>query len=51
MDSNYPYNYHLGNVYGMNLNAYFLTRAGKTSFGAEMRSEGVRSTSLGKRVI
>ncbi|MCD8166219.1 MAG: TonB-dependent receptor plug domain-containing protein [Bacteroides sp.] len=50
VDSNHPYNYHLGHVYGINLNAYFHTRAGKTSFGAEMRSEGVRSTSLGKEL-
>ncbi|MDR0973877.1 MAG: TonB-dependent receptor [Prevotellaceae bacterium] len=41
-------NFHLTDVYGANLNAYFHSRLGKTSFGAELRNEGILSSSLGK---
>lgn len=41
-------NFHLSDVYGMNLNAHFKTLLGKTAFGAELRSEGILSTTLGK---
>lgn len=42
-----PYNYHRTNVYGVNINAYFESLLGKTSFGSEMRNEGIESTTLG----
>lgn len=41
-------NFHLTDVYGMNLNASFSSRLGKTAFGAEFRNEGILSTKLGK---
>lgn len=41
-------NFHRTDVYGANLNAYFSTVAGKTSFGVEVRNEGIFSTSLGR---
>ncbi|MCD8318902.1 MAG: TonB-dependent receptor [Paraprevotella sp.] len=41
-------NFHRTDVYGLNLNAYFTTVLGKTSFGMEARSEGIFSTSLGR---
>lgn len=41
-------NFHRTDVYGINLNAYFTTKAGKTSLGAEFRNEGILSTSLGQ---
>lgn len=41
------FNYHRTDVYGLNLNSWFETALGKTSFGAEMRNEGVVSTTLG----
>ncbi|MDR3118396.1 MAG: TonB-dependent receptor [Mediterranea sp.] len=41
-------NFHLVDVYGANLNAYFNTILGKTAFGAEFRNEGILSTNLGK---
>ena len=41
-------NFHRTDVYGLNLNAYFTTRLGKTAFGVEMRNEGILSTSLGR---
>ncbi|MBP8776591.1 MAG: TonB-dependent receptor [Bacteroidaceae bacterium] len=43
-----PYNYHRTDVYGLNLNSYFTNLLGKTSFGAEMRYEGILSTKLGE---
>jgi len=43
-----PYNYHRTDVYGLNLNSYFTNVLGKTSFGAEMRYEGILSTKLGE---
>ena len=41
------YNYHQMDTYGVNLNTYFTTSLGKTSFGAEFRNEGIISTLLG----
>lgn len=41
-------NFHRTDVYGININAYFKTRWGKTSFGMETRNEGILSTSLGR---
>ena len=42
------HNYHLTDVYGSNLNAWFASPIGKTAFGADFRSENIRSTVLGK---
>ncbi|NDV57778.1 TonB-dependent siderophore receptor [Bacteroides sp. 519] len=47
-DTNTSENFHLNDVYGANLNAYFNTKLGKTAFGAEFRNEGILSTNLGK---
>jgi len=41
-------NFHLCDVYGVNLGAWIETKAGKTAFGAEMRSENIISSNLGK---
>lgn len=41
-------NFHRTDVYGMNLNAYFTSFLGKTSFGMEARNEGILSTALGR---
>jgi vitamin B12 transporter len=46
--SNTGENFHRTDVYGINMNAYFSTILGKTSFGAELRNEGILSTNLGK---
>lgn len=43
-----PFNHHRTDVYGVNLNSYVQTVIGKTAFGAEMRNEGVISTTLGE---
>jgi len=42
------HNYHLTDVFGSNLNAWFFSRFGKTAFGAEIRTENVWSNVLGK---
>lgn len=42
------HNYHLTDVYGSNLNSWFLSSWGKTALGADFRSENIRSTVLGK---
>ncbi len=42
------HNYHLTDVYGTNLNAWFTSSLGKTAFGADFRSENIWSTVLGK---
>ena len=42
------HNYHLTDVYGSMLNAWFSSRLGKTSVGADFRSENILSTVLGK---
>lgn len=41
-------NFHLCDVYGVNLGAWIETKVGKTAFGAEMRSENILSSNLGK---
>lgn len=42
------HNYHLTDVYGSNLNAWFSSKFGKTAFGADFRSENIWSNVLGK---
>ncbi|MEI8112281.1 MAG: TonB-dependent receptor [Bacteroidia bacterium] len=42
------HNYHLTDVFGSNLNAWFESRFGKTAFGAEIRSENIWSNVLGE---
>jgi vitamin B12 transporter len=42
------HNYHLTDVFGSNLNAWFESAFGKTAFGAEIRTENVWSNVLGK---
>ncbi len=42
------HNYHLTDVFGSNLNAWFASRFGKTAFGAEIRSENIWSNVLGE---
>lgn len=41
-------NFHSCDVYGVNLGAWIETKIGKTAFGAEMRSENIISSNLGK---
>ncbi len=41
------HNYHLTDVFGSNLNAWFASKYGKTAFGAEIRTENVWSNVLG----
>ncbi len=42
------HNYHLTDVFGSNLNAWFESKFGKTAFGAEIRTENVWSNVLGE---
>ncbi len=49
-DRDIPFNYHLSDVYGVNLNSYVVTRMGKTAFGAEMKNEHIVSTTLGNEL-
>ena len=42
------FNYNRCNVYGVNLNSYFDWAAGRTAFGAEIRSEDLVSGNLGE---
>jgi len=42
------HNYHLTDIYGSNLNAWFISPFGKTAFGTDFRSENIWSTVLGK---
>jgi len=44
----YPFNYHVTNVAGFGLSSEIDTRLGRTSFGGEIRHEGIRSTNLGE---
>jgi vitamin B12 transporter len=44
------HNYHLTDVFGSNLNAWFSSRFGKTAFGAEVRSENIWSNVLGEAI-
>ncbi len=41
------HNYHLTDIYGTNLNAWFASSLGKTAFGADFRSENILSNVLG----
>lgn len=41
-------NFHMTDVYGASLNAHTDWTAGTTSFGAEIRNEGIHSTNLGR---
>lgn len=41
------HNYHLTDVFGLNVNSWFRSLIGKTSFGAELRSENIWSNVLG----
>jgi len=41
------HNYHLTDVFGSNLNAWFSSKFGKTAFGADLRSENIWSNVLG----
>jgi len=43
-----PFNYHRTDVLGANIGGWFDWSLGKTAFGAEYRSEGVVSTTLGE---
>ena len=42
------YNYNRTNVFGLNLNSYFDWKAGRTTFGAELRNEDIISSNLGE---
>jgi iron complex outermembrane receptor protein len=42
------HNYHLTDVFGSNVNAWFESKFGKTAFGAEIRTENVWSNVLGE---
>lgn len=44
------HNYHLTDVFGSNLNAWFSSDWGKTAFGAEFRSENIWSNVLGENM-
>lgn len=44
------HNYHLTDVFGLNLNSWFASCFGKTAFGSEIRSENVWSNVLGKTI-
>lgn len=49
-ESKVPYNHHRTDVYGANLNLQYTSQLGITSFGAEIRNEGILSTVLGKEM-
>lgn len=49
-NSGIPYNYHKSDIYGANLNIQYSSTIGITSFGGELRNEGIQSTVLGKLV-
>jgi iron complex outermembrane receptor protein len=44
----YPFNYHLTNVYGVNLNSHFDWLLGRTALGVEVRNEDLVSGNLGE---
>lgn len=46
--STFGENFHISDVYGLKLGGYLDWKAGKTAFAAEIRHEGILSTSLGK---
>ena len=43
-----PFNFHQSDVFGLNLNNEVSSILGRTSFGAELRNEGILSTALGE---
>lgn len=43
------HNFHLTDVFGLNINSWFISILGKTSFGAELRSENIWSNVLGDK--
>lgn len=47
-ESAVPFNYHRTDVVGLNLSGWYDWSLGKTAFGAELRSEGIVSTTLGE---
>lgn len=47
-DSPLGENYHQVDTWATSINSWFESKLGKTSFGVEMRSEGIYSTKLGK---
>ena len=47
-EENIPYNYHRTDVTGMNINAFFDWRWGRTAVGAEFRNEDIVSGNLGE---
>ena len=47
-ESRVPFNYHNTNVLGANLGGWFSSPLGRTAFGAELRREGIMSTTLGE---
>lgn len=42
------HNYHLTDVYGININSHFTTSFGKIALGAELRTENILSNKLGE---
>ncbi|WP_372775364.1 TonB-dependent receptor [Mangrovibacterium sp.] len=42
------HNYHMTDVFGLNLNSWFQSTLGRTAFGAEFRSENIWSNVLGE---
>jgi vitamin B12 transporter len=44
------HNYHLTDIFGINLNSWFRSSLGKTAAGAEIRSENIWSNVLGDRL-
>ncbi|MEG1860667.1 MAG: TonB-dependent receptor [Bacteroidaceae bacterium] len=49
-DANKGENFHRTDVYTVGLNGYSMWALGRTSFGAEIRGEGILSTNLGKPI-
>jgi len=47
-ESAVPFNYHNTHVLGANLGGWFSSALGRTAFGAELRHEGIVSTTLGE---
>jgi vitamin B12 transporter len=44
------HNYHLTDVFGLNVNSWFRSLVGKTAFGTELRSENIWSNVLGDKL-
>ncbi len=49
-ESRVPFNHHRTDIFGAQLNSYFNSQLGRTAFGAELRNENVKSTTLGERL-